>query len=177
MARLILNHGTIADDAWHPLSGQPAPEYVPPHWIGPHVGLRLIEALRTLRRIPMNGHPREFGNSWPKYAHEFSDRVFYEDDPRWKADEAAERNRIRPRASAIEIMRMEIAIIWPARYLRELPQCLQVVQCVAFARSRHRDITHAAKRLKLAGRVVRKWNRQGLDEIAAGLRRDAVPVF
>jgi hypothetical protein len=29
----------------------------------------------------------------------------------------------------------------------------------------------------LRGRVVRKWNRQGLDAIAAGLRRDQVAVF
>jgi hypothetical protein len=40
-----------------------------------------------------------------------------------------------------------------------------------------RDITHAARKLRLPGRLARRWNCEGLDLIAAGLRRDAVAVF
>jgi hypothetical protein len=163
---------------WHPLSGQPAPDYVPERWDGPHVGVRLVEALRVLRRMPMNGSPREFGNAWPSYGIEFVDASSFADDPQWKADQAAMFNQVRPRPSAAEIAHMETAIVWPARYLSAFPQLLRTVGTVALVRSMHRDIDYAARRrLRLPARVVRKWNREGLDKIAAGLRRDAVSVF
>ena len=72
---------------------------------------------------------------------------------------------------------METAIIWPARCLGHVPQLLGTVQAVGIARSRDRDIAHAARKLGLPGRLARRWNRGGLDLIAAGLRRDAVAVF
>jgi hypothetical protein len=162
---------------WHPLDHTPAPEYVPPQWDGPHAGKRLAEALRTLRYMPVNGYPAGFTNSWPAILHEYSDRVAYEDDPVWKAERAAESNWTKPRPSAIEIARMETAIVWPARYLGHVPQLLRVVQAVALARSRERDVAHAAHKLGLPGRLARRWNCEGLDTIAAGLRRDAVAVF
>jgi len=40
---------------------------VPPQWDGPHVGKRLVEALRTLRHVSVRNGPREFGNAWPDY--------------------------------------------------------------------------------------------------------------
>jgi hypothetical protein len=60
---------------WHPLDGVSAPEYVPECWDGPHVGKRLVEALRVLARIPMNGYPHSFRNSWPNYAIDFEDET------------------------------------------------------------------------------------------------------
>jgi hypothetical protein len=162
---------------WHPLSGEPAPDYVPSAWDGPHVGKRLIEALRVLRRLPMARGPRVLGNSWPLYSPDYADRAQYEDDPAWKAEQAAEKNRIRLLPIAVEIAHMEEAIVWPARYLTALPQLLHAVQAVALGRSCHREIDHIARRLKLPERLVRRWNRDGLDMVAAGLRRDLVPVF
>jgi hypothetical protein len=74
-------------------------------------------------------------------------------------------------------MRMEQAIGWPARYLHDFPQLLSVVQCATLARARDRDLHWVAKKLNLPGRLVRRWNREGLDTIATGLRRDAVTIF
>jgi hypothetical protein len=162
---------------WHPLDHTPAPDYIPPQWDGPHVGKRLTDALRTLRYMPVNGCPAGFINSWPAILHEYSDRAAYEDDPVWKAERAAGSNWTKPRPSSIEIARMEMAIVWPARYLSHVPQLLRTVQTVAFARSRDRDIAQAARKLGLPGRLARRWNCEGLDLIAAGLRRDAVAVF
>jgi hypothetical protein len=48
---------------------------------------------------------------------------------------------------------------------------------VALARSRYQDIAAATRKLKLPGRIVRRWNNEGLDLIAAGLQRDDVEVF
>jgi hypothetical protein len=75
------------------------------------------------------------------------------------------------------LARMETAIVWPARYLGHVPQLLRSVQTVALARSRVRDIAHAGRKRGLPGRLARRWNCEGLDLIAAGLRRDAVAVF
>jgi hypothetical protein len=70
---------------------------------------------------------------------------------------------------------MEMAIVWPARYLGHAPQLLRTVQAVAVARARDRDITRAARKLGLP--IARCWNGEGLDLIAVGLRRDAVVLF
>ncbi len=39
------------------------------------------------------------------------------------------------------------------------------------------DTEHAARRLRLPGRVVRKWNTEGLGLIAQGLRTNRVRIF
>jgi hypothetical protein len=54
---------------------------------------------------------------------------------------------------------------------------LTTVQLVALGRSRYRDVEWAAKKLSLTGRIARRWNRQGLDLIAAGLQREPLPIF
>jgi hypothetical protein len=72
---------------------------------------------------------------------------------------------------------MEQVIAWPARHLKDVPQLMRVVQLAALARARHRDLRWVASRLRLPGRLVRKWNTQGLDAIALALIRDRVPVF
>jgi hypothetical protein len=168
----------IPGDEWHPLDHTPAPDYIPPSWDGPHVGKRLIETLRTLRRMPMVNGPRVFGNGWPRWQYEWDDLLAQADmerDQREILERAQNRTRIRP--SSVEIAYMEAAIAWPARYLRDAPQLLRTVQIVAVIRMRHGDIERAARRLRLPGRLARRWNREGLDLIAAGLRRDRVRVF
>jgi hypothetical protein len=80
----------------HPLDGVPAPEYVPDSWDGPHVGKRLIEAFTTLRRLPLNWLPRQYGNSMPQYAYEWSDWMAQEQaEAEQKERTAAARNRVR----------------------------------------------------------------------------------
>jgi hypothetical protein len=48
------------------------------------------------------------------------------------------------------------------------------VQQVAVARMRDRNMEDAAKRLRLPGRLVRRWNGEGLALIARGLVGDRV---
>jgi hypothetical protein len=98
-------------------------------------------------------------------------------DEQQKADDVRARNRIRIIPSSTEIQCMETAIIWPARYLTAIPQLLRVVQAVARGRALDREMPHIARRLRLPGRLVRRWNREGLDTIAYGLRRDNVRIF
>jgi hypothetical protein len=100
-----------------------------------------------------------------------------EADQEQKQLDQREANRTRLRPSSIGIAHMEQAICWPARYLHMFPQLVRTVQAVAAGRAHDRDIEHAARRLLLPGRVVRRWNSEGLDLIAHGLRSDRVRIF
>ena len=176
-ARLINLDGTI-DNTWHPLDGVPAPDYIPATWDGPHVSKRLVEALRVLFRLPMPPGPKVFGNAWPAYSWSWEDQLAQEErDQAEKSQDAFAQNRVKLLPSAVEIMHMETAIVWPARYLGEFPQLLVTVGCVALARSRYRDIEFVARRLRLPPHVVRRWNRDGLDLIACGLRKHSEAIF
>jgi hypothetical protein len=173
-----MQHAELLRD-WHPLDHTTPPEYVPPYWAGFHVGLRLVEGLRVLKIMRMRDRgPQQFGNAWPAYAHDWEDQLAQlEADEAQKLVDAREKNFVRLVPSASEIARMEQVIAWPARYLRDFPQLLRTVQIVALLRARHRDMRQAARRLDLPARLVRRWNREGLDTIAFGLIRDRIPIF
>jgi hypothetical protein len=173
----ILFDTEVLDDGWHPLDGIPAPEYIPPRWIS-DAGKRLVEGLRTLRLMPRVAGPQAWGSAWPEYAHDWADMIAQQEaDEADKQRAQYEQNRTRLRPSSVEISRMEQSIAWPMRYLREFPQLVRTVQMVAVARSRDRDLEHAARRLRLPGHLVRRWNHDGLDLVARGLIRDRIRIF
>jgi hypothetical protein len=165
-------------DTWHPLDGVPAPEYVPPFWIGSHVGLRLIQAFKTLAKLPMSFGPQQTRGSWPRYRYEWADLLAQEeaakDDKQLRAEAF---NRVRIPPTAIEVGNMEAAIVWPARYLANRPLIMQAVHRVAAGRARDIGMEAIARRMKRRAATVRTMNRAGLDLIADGLRRDGVAVF
>src|SRR5579885_600753 len=167
----------IPASEWHPLDGVPAPEYVPPVWDGPHVGLRLIGAFKTLARLPMPRMSTASGY-WPQYRHEWIDLLAQApDDAESKALLEQQRNRTRALPSAAEISAMEAAIAWPGRYLAHRPLMMRIVHRVAIMRSRDVELEVIATRLGRSPIQVRRINRTGLDVIADGLRRDRAPVF
>ncbi len=159
--------------------GMAQPEYVPAEWVGFHVGVRLVEAFKTLSLLPATFGPALMHNSWPTYSIEWADLMAWESiqDEESKRQRAAGMNRVRLQPSHSDVSRMETALIWPGHYLATRPFVLRVVQKVALMRSRGLDIAQAARRLKKRAYSVRRMNRDGLDEIALGLRRDRVPVF
>jgi hypothetical protein len=166
---------------WHPLDGVPAPEYIPPFWDGPHVGMRLSDAMRVLSNLPTYGTCiGGYGSMWPAYQLqvEWSDLLaMTQSDPAQQAQDAAGRNRTRVTPSAIEIARMEFAIGWPGMYLIRWPQLLKRVTLCAYMRSRNLPMERAAKKLREPYRWVRRCNQEGLTRIAEGLRKQQVPVF
>jgi hypothetical protein len=155
-----------------------APGYIPPTWDGPHAGKRLVEGLRTLTLMPMPRGPRASGNHWPAYAYDWADLLAQQEaDEEQKQQDQRAANRTPLRPSSVEIAHMEQAICWPVRYLRHYPQLVRTVQQVAVARMRDCDTEHAARRLHLPGRVVRKRDTEGLSLIAQGLLTDRVRIF
>jgi hypothetical protein len=138
----------------------------------------LVEALRTLRLLPTSNGPRVFGNTWPTWTYTWEDQLAQQEMEKDEREQIARvQNRTKLRPSSVEIAHMEAAIGWPGRYLVELPQLIRIVQVVTLGRSRFRDMDWSARRLNLPGRLVRRWHREGVDLIAAGLRRDAVRIF
>src|SRR5262249_21162580 len=174
----LLHSGSILED-WHPLADTPAPEYVPMHWNGPHVGKRLIEAFRTLTRLPIAKGPKFHSGVWPERTREWTDEMArLEADAEQLAAEARAANRVRLLPTAAEISRMETAISWPGYYLAKTRPILgRTVMIVALWRSRERDLSWIARKLRLGVHTVRARNRAGLDLIAAGLHQDGVPVL
>jgi hypothetical protein len=134
-------------EGWHPLDGVPAPEYVPPFWIGSHCGLRLVQAFKTLGKMPMSFGPRFGSGYWPSYRHEWEDLLAQEeaakDDKRLRAEAF---NRVRIPPTAVEVGNMETAIVWPARYLAARPLIMRVVHRVAAGRARGQEMEAIAQR-------------------------------
>ena len=165
-------------EGWHPLDGVPAPEYMPPFWIGSHVGLRLVQAFKTLAKMPMSFGPRFGSGYWPRYRHEWEDLLAQEeaakDDKQLRAEAF---NRVRIPPTAVEVGNMETAIVWPARYLAARPLIMRAVHQVAAGRARGLEMEAIARRMKRRAATVRTMNRAGLDLIADGLRRNGVAVF
>lgn len=156
-----------------------AAEYVPPVWIGPHVGWRLVGAFKTLARMPIGrSGPSGHSGFWPAYEHEWGDLLAQrqaEASDLELQQHLSNRSRVLP--SSREVSQMEQVIGWPARYLRARPIIMRVVQRVAAYRSRDLDNEAIARRMDMTAHQLRRRNQDGLDVIAMGLRRDRVAVF
>jgi hypothetical protein len=161
---------------WHPLDGTTAPEHIPDQWNGPHCGLRLVDAFKTLANLP-NSTSIGASGFWPSYLYEWEDLLAQRTaDETAQEDDANARNRARTRPSAQQISHMELAISWAGRYVLDV-DIARTVQRVALARSRDLDMRHLAWKLKQNQDHLRHQNETGLDMIAAGLRRDEARVF
>ena len=166
---------TLPSPEWSPLDGVPAPEYIPEYWIGPHVGLRMVEGFRTLLLMPFPQTNTGKG-FWPDYWHDWADLLAQEESDNLLKDERdAAANRARVMPSAQDITRMETVISWGARYLQ--PQQAKLVQYIALMRARDCELEAVAHRLRRDESDLRKTNRRALDQIATGLHHDRVKVF
>jgi hypothetical protein len=146
----------------------------PPTWTGPHVGLRLTEAMRTLAMLPMGGG----GGcaAWPAYCYEWDDLLAQQAQGELERTQALQ-NRIRLLPSSREVQRMEAAICWPAEYLARLIHLLRAVNAVALARSLDRDSGWVANKRGGYADTWRERHDQGCAIIARGLRACRTPVF
>ena len=109
------------------------------HWDRPHCGVRLVEAFKTLSRMPEQRGPRFKSGYWAPYPMEWIDIVAkeheYLNDPGQAREAAQQRARTRHRCTPEEVSRMETALTWTARYLHHRPLVARLVQSVAQLRS------------------------------------------
>ena len=179
-----INGGSVlipVGEKWNPLEFVGgAPEYIPPRWDGPHTGLRLIQAFKTLSAIPVANGPRFKSTWWPHAPMEWIDIKAKEHEYLNDLDQAREAARqwarTRHRASPEEVSRMEAALSWPGRYLSSSSGDACGAECRE-VRSIGYESDKIAHKLHKPLATVRRINRAGLDAIAAGLRRDDVAVF
>lgn len=155
---------------------------VPSVWLPEYVGLRLIEALKTLHAIPMRLWPKEFGNAWPAYKHvvERFDENAREIGVSWDDKQArqAEQNRSRVPPTAHEITRMEEALAWPMRYLQdEDPVVGRTMMRWALIRSQGRSVRRYCRVAGMSHSTFHRQLKLALTSIAARLREDREPVL
>jgi hypothetical protein len=147
----------------------------PPRWSGPHVSLRLVEALRTLRLIPMPG-ARGYGCAWPPYAHDWEDLLAQQAQGELERNQQI-KNRSREMPVRRDIARMEAAIYWPAQFLGNAIDLVAAVNAVAWAHALDRDSGWIAAKRGGYADTWRARHDRGCNMIARGLRLNRVPVF
>jgi hypothetical protein len=148
---------------------------LPSSWSGPHVGRRLMEAMRTLRLLPMSG-AIGFRPAWPGYSYEFEDLLAQHEQGELERTQAIQ-NRTRLMPSIREISTMERVICWPGAFLVRSPQIAQAVNAVALAHALDRDSGWVAAKRGGYGDTWRQRHDQGCEIIAKGLRGGRVPIF
>lgn len=148
---------------------------VPPRWSGDHVGLRLTEAFRTLRLIPMPRGVAGFLCPWPAYAYTWEDLLAQQEQGELERTMQLQ-NRTRLQPSWQEVSRMERAIGWPAEYLRER-HLAAAVNHVALAYALDRDCAWVVQRYGGFADTWRDRHAVGCAEIASGLHAARIAVW
>lgn len=159
----------IPGENWNPLDGPPPPEYIPDDWDGPHVGMRLTQAFKTLGALPGGKSGGKLG-FWPEMFGEM-------EEPADLPDPLTTASRTKQKPSARDISRMEEAIGWPGAHLAHDLELARTVQRVAFYKAMELDMATVAQRMRHHPKQLRASNRSGLDQIATALRRARLPIF
>jgi hypothetical protein len=147
----------------------------PKIWDGPHVGLRLTEAMRTLRQLPMGGIDG-YRSAWPPYAYEFEDLLGQAEQGELERTQQLQ-NRTRLLPCLVEITRMEVVIQWPAEFLGRWFEIVLAVNVIAMAHALDLDAGWVAAKRGGYADTWRERHDHGCEIIAQGLRKGLVPVF
>ncbi len=155
----------------------PSPDVVPETWTPEHVGARLVEAMRTLDRLPRVKGPRGAGNHWPSHRVEWADRLAQAELPRAERLEREARRNAAIRPSGAEIDRMDRALDW-LRELRDLdPGMALVTSLWALRTARRRSVRALCREKGWAPATLYKLRARALDHLAAALDARGAPVW
>ena len=164
--------------------GFPKSDELPDQWTWELVNLRLVEAFEAKPNLP--------GERWSGESRIRDDHL-YEDADRAAQEEVNEETRAaRARAaSRVKLLPHQVSLVlvtlnWPADYIGTADEKLslaadpahsRIVQRVARGLALGRDFANIAVELGKSEPWLRRRYREGCERIAAGLRRDRVPVF
>ncbi len=151
---------------------------VPMLWTPEHVGRRLVEAMRTLDRLPKVKGPRPAGNHWPRHRLEWADQLAQAELPEAERRERETRcNEIALRPSGADIDRMDRALDW-LRGLREVDAGLALVTSLwALRTARGRSVRALCREKGWAPATLYKLRGRALEHLAAALNGRGTPVF
>ena len=155
-----------------------APGALPPAWTADHVATRLVEAFRTLDRMPRVAGPRQAGNHWPQHRLEWADRLAQAELP--EAERRARdvaRNALALRPLGLEIAHMDLALEW-LRDLRAHDEGLALVTSLwALRAARRRSVRALCREKNWLPATFYKLRARALEHLAASLNARAVAVF
>jgi hypothetical protein len=116
----------------------------PARWTGEHVGLRLSEAMRTLRLLPPV-RVAGFRNSWPRYVHEFEDLLGQQQQGELELTQRLQ-NRVRLVPSLRDVTQMDSQSHGRPRFSAGHAELVVAVNMVALAHALDRDCGWVARR-------------------------------
>ena len=160
-------------EAWDPIASAP-----PPRWTPDHVAVRLVDAFRTLDRLPRPKGPRIAGNHWPSHRLEWADKVAQAELPEAeRRDREARRNALAFRPSGAEIARMDLALDW-LRALRDHdPKLAMVTSLWALRAARRRSVRAICREMGWKASTFYYQRKLALDHIAVTLNAACATVF
>ena len=155
-----------------------APAARPERWTAEHIALRLVEAFRTLDRLPKVKGPRQTGNHWPSHRLEWVDQLAQAELPDAERRERVERQNVlslRPDSAAIA--RMDLALEW-LRDLRAIDPGLALVTSYwALRAARHRSVRALCREKGWVPATFYKLRAKALARLADDLNRRGDVVF
>ncbi len=151
----------------------------PPTWTPEHVGRRLVEAMRTLDRLPRPKGPRAPGNHWPKHRLEWEDQLAQAELPeperRERAGSRLSELALRPDGAAID--RMDRALEW-LRLLRAVdPELALVATLWAHRLAKGRSLRALCRERGWTPQTFHNRKNRALKLVAAALETRGEPVF
>lgn len=151
---------------------------LPLRWTPEHIGTRLVEAFRTMDRLPRAKGPRAAGNHWPLHRVEFADRVAEAEMPPAELRERERRrNALAFRPSGEEIARMDRALDW-LRQLRDQDADLALLVTLwAFRTARGRTIRVLCREQGWSPPTFYKRRDRALAMLASRLEGEGAAVF
>lgn len=151
---------------------------LPATWTADHVGRRLIDAMRTLDRLPRVKGPRGSGNHWVPTRLEWADRLAQAELPEAERRERDMRqNSLASRPSGAEIDRMDRALEWLRDLRAKDPALALVTSLWALRAARGRSVRALCRERGWAPATLYKLRGRALDHLAALLTARGTPVF
>ena len=163
------------DSEYDPLD---APLALPPSWTPDHVAFRLVEAFRTLDRMPRVTGPRRPGNHWPRHRVEWADQLAQAELPAAERREREDlRNMLSLRPDGAAIARMDQALEW-LRDLRTVDPGLALVTSLwALRVARRRSVRALCREKGWLPATFYKLRARALAHLAENLAARGVAVF
>ncbi len=155
-----------------------SPATRPEVWTPDQVALHLVEAFRTLDRLPRVKGPRQAGNHWPQHRLEWADHLAQGELPADERRERAERqNMLSLRPDGAAIARMDVALEW-LRDLRRIDSGLALVTSFwALRAARRRSVRALCREKGWVPATFYKLRGRALAHLAEELNRRGVAVF
>ena len=154
---------------------RPAAYEPPPAWTPEHVDVRLTEAFEVLMCLPGTTGPKRHGTAMPRYIYEAADIEAQREIEEFSiVHKRLSRQRGAPSLS--DVTRMEEALQWPLRFLKDESNLAKAVAWSSFRKAVKREDGKLHHALSVSRRTFFRYRVRGLQIIAHGLNSQRTPV-